>query len=448
MDTKPKTVAGLFIITCLLFLSFQEVSTASSPWTDQEQILFEYSGHQGLVIKPKQAAEGNPWVWIASDFDANPLTEALLTHGLHLAWIDVDTLWGNEEALATADAFYNWAVEEQQFAAKPVLLSSDIGTWLLFNWASQHPEQVSAIYAMNPWLIPNLKEEEVEDPAYMNALAAHGLDKTTEADAFFALPSNRAESLSKSMVPVMLALIGWDKVMKEAADSFYKSYRLAGKGFFEIMAPPPDRTSASPGVLLHTLFFILERSGVLADSTENQSLPNAPNWAVADFSGSGGVCVLDDAILMKAGNEMTGIKWQGDLPEGDYEITLDAMRVSGNDFFCGLTVPKQDTSFSLVVGGWGGTCIGISCLDWADAYNNETAVFRGLQSHRWYPIKLRVVGDQIQAWVDNEQVVDVDVSNREVDIRWEMEPTKPLGIATWCTTGAIRNFRITPVSEF
>ncbi len=98
------------------------------------------------------------------------------------------------------------------------------------------------------------------------------------------------------------------------------------------------------------------------------------------------------------------------------------------------------------MGGWGGTCIGISSLDWLDAYNNETARFRSLESHRWYPVKLRATGGRIQAWVDKEQLVDVEVGDRDVDIRWEMAPVQPLGIATWRTTGAFRKFRLTPLS--
>jgi len=46
---------------------------------------------------------------------------------------------------------------------------------------------------------------------------------------------------------------------------------------------------------------------------------------------------------------------------------------------------------------------------------------------------------KIQAWIDDEQAVDVETTDRKIDIRFECEPSRPLGIATWRTTGAVRN---------
>ena len=47
---------------------------------------------------------------------------------------------------------------------------------------------------------------------------------------------------------------------------------------------------------------------------------------------------------------MTGITYTNPLPRTDYEVTLEAMRVEGSDFFCGLTFPVGSNSCSLVVG--------------------------------------------------------------------------------------------------
>ncbi|MBL7154400.1 MAG: hypothetical protein ISS79_11845, partial [Phycisphaerae bacterium] len=59
-------------------------------------------------------------------------------------------------------------------------------------------------------------------------------------------------------------------------------------------------------------------------------------WAITDFGGQGEVTVKDGAIYMEMGNDMTGINWTGPLIRMNYEITLDAMRTKGSDFFCGL----------------------------------------------------------------------------------------------------------------
>jgi hypothetical protein len=139
---------------------------------------------------------------------------------------------------------------------------------------------------------------------------------------------------------------------------------------------------------------------------------------------------------------MTGITWTNDLPRTDYEISLEAMRVEGSDFFCGLTFPVGDDACSLIVGGWGGSIVGLSSLDYADAANNETTQFVQFSNNQWYRIELRVEEDRIQAWIDKKQVVDVKTAGRKLTIRSECEPSLPFGIAAWSTKAALRNIRL------
>ncbi|MBN2588491.1 MAG: hypothetical protein JXA96_01410 [Sedimentisphaerales bacterium] len=60
---------------------------------------------------------------------------------------------------------------------------------------------------------------------------------------------------------------------------------------------------------------------------------------------------------------MQGIYWTGPLVTMSYEITLEAMRVEGSDFFCGLTFPVDENPCTLIPGGWGGTLCGLSCIN-------------------------------------------------------------------------------------
>ena len=78
-------------------------------------------------------------------------------------------------------------------------------------------------------------------------------------------------------------------------------------------------------------------------------------WKATDFGGQGEVSVKDGAIHMATGSYMTGITWTGPVVRMNYEITLDAMRVEGSDFFCGLTFPVGEKPCTLVLGGWGGS---------------------------------------------------------------------------------------------
>lgn len=191
------------------------------------------------------------------------------------------------------------------------------------------------------------------------------------------------------------------------------------------------------------------RSGdALQDVNAADSLPdrftlfdgeNLGNWKVTDFGGHGEVSIKDSAIHIPRGNDMTGVTWSGPLVRMDYEITLEAMRVEGSDFFCALTFPVDANSCSLVLGGWGGSVCGISNIDYYDAANNETTAFYNFDNGKWYKVKVVVRPNRIKAWVGEEEIVNVGITGRHIDTRFEVDLCKPLGIATWQTYGAIRD---------
>ena len=166
-------------------------------------------------------------------------------------------------------------------------------------------------------------------------------------------------------------------------------------------------------------------------------------WRKTRFGGEGEVYVKDGMIVLEMGEPMTGITWEGwDLPRLNYEVELEAKRVDGGDFFCGLTFPVGDDPCTLIVGGWGGSVVGLSSLDGFDASENETSTYMSFENGRWYRIRLRVEGARIMAWIDGKKIVDVDIRGREIGIRPEVELSRPFGMSTWRTTGALRNLRI------
>lgn len=171
------------------------------------------------------------------------------------------------------------------------------------------------------------------------------------------------------------------------------------------------------------------------------------SWKEADFPGLGDIYIEDDAIYMNMGNYATGITWTGPLVRINYEIALEAMRVAGTDFFCGLTFPVGEAPCTLILGGWGGTLCGLSSLDYRDASENETTTFVSFEKGTWYHVRLRVTENRIEVWLDGESLIDVDTTGRHIDIRMEMDPCMPLGIATWVTTGAVRNITLTKLPD-
>jgi hypothetical protein len=166
------------------------------------------------------------------------------------------------------------------------------------------------------------------------------------------------------------------------------------------------------------------------------------HWKITDFGGQGQVYVKQGQIFLEKGNDLTGITWTDPVVPMNYEICLEAMRVEGSDFFCGLTFPVDANCCSLILGGWGGSVCGLSSLDYYDAANNETTRIIDFQNGRWYNVRLRVTPGKIEAWLDDEKLVDVVTAGRVIDTRIEVESSKPLGIASWQTTAAIRNIRL------
>ena len=170
------------------------------------------------------------------------------------------------------------------------------------------------------------------------------------------------------------------------------------------------------------------------------------NWKLSKFRGQGKVDVVEGALRLSEGKALTGVTWDGPaLPKVDYEVTWEARRVEGTDFFCAVTFPVQDSSCSLVLGGWNGNITGLSSLDGADASENETSKHLDYEKGRWYKLRLKVTKEKIQAWLDDKVLADVEYKDRRVGIRIEVTPCEPFGFSTYNTVGELRNIRHTVV---
>lgn len=171
-------------------------------------------------------------------------------------------------------------------------------------------------------------------------------------------------------------------------------------------------------------------------------------WKKTNFGGEGEVTVKNGILELEMGANLTGITWNGgEIPRMNYEISLEARRTLGGDFFCGLTFPVGKDPCSLIIGGWGGGVCGLSSLDKLDASENETTTYRTFKSNRWYRVRLRVLENRIQAWLDDEKIVDVDTSDKAISIRPEVELSQPLGLATWQTTAELRDIKVRKVGK-
>lgn len=166
-------------------------------------------------------------------------------------------------------------------------------------------------------------------------------------------------------------------------------------------------------------------------------------WEQNKFGGAGEIKVESGQIVIGSGVALSGIRRTNDLLRSNYEVEVQTMKQQGNDFFCGLTFPVKDSHASLVVGGWGGSLVGISSIDGMDASENEYTQYMRFEDNKWYNIRLRVTDRRIQAWIDNERMIDANIEGRRVSMRpGEIEDAVPFGISTYQTTAAIKEVKI------
>lgn len=172
-------------------------------------------------------------------------------------------------------------------------------------------------------------------------------------------------------------------------------------------------------------------------------------WKRTEFSGGGAVKVEQSfrggpaAVVVEAGGGLSGFHWTGEMPKTNYEVALEAMKIKGSDFMCGLTFPVGDSHASLILGGWGGGVVGISSIDNQDASENETTRAMAFTTDRWYRVRVRVTPKKIEAWLDEKQIVDQEITDRRISLRaGEIFLSRPLGIATYETSAAFRAIRL------
>ena len=169
-------------------------------------------------------------------------------------------------------------------------------------------------------------------------------------------------------------------------------------------------------------------------------------WALTDFHASGKVAVTNGVLSLKRGKPMTGVTCKLlDLPKTDYELTYEARRTDGDDFFAAATFPVKEGFLTFVTGGWSGNVTGLSSIDGADASENETNKLVKFENDTWYKIRIRVEGEKIICHVNSDIVVDFDGTGRQLKTRVESRPSQPLGFACYDSESEIRNIQIQPL---
>jgi ubiquinone/menaquinone biosynthesis C-methylase UbiE len=285
-------------------------------------------------------------------------------------------------------------------------------------------------------------------------LPANSIDLAFICDTYhhFEFPAKTLHSLHRALRPGgTLVLIDFRRI-KGVSTEWVMNHVRAGQEVFtaEIIAAgfkPIEELK----ILKENYVLRIQRVDTAPSGAAWRSLwdgKTLDGWKPADYFGAGKVQVMDGMVVLEKGKIMTGLTYRrGDFPTMDYEVALEGKKLAGSDFFCTTTFPFGNSFCSFVVGGWGGTTVGLSSINSADASQNETSRSKEFEENHWYRVRIRVSRNRIEAWIDRDKFVDVDTTGRRIATRIECNACKPFGIATYQTTGALRDIRVRRLTE-
>lgn len=179
-----------------------------SAWNGFERRDFVVEGRACLLVAPKEAAPGKPWIWRTEFFGHEPQGDiALLGKGFHVAYMDVQNMYGAPAALDLMDKYYEQLTGTRGLSKKTVLEGFSRGGLFALNWAARHPERVACIYNDAPvcdfksW--PGGKGKGKGSKGdWANVLKVYGLTED-QALAYKLNPVDNLAPLAKAKIPLL-----------------------------------------------------------------------------------------------------------------------------------------------------------------------------------------------------------------------------------------------------
>ncbi len=227
----------LFIFLPLGIYAQQNTYTAKkSQWKGFERLDFTWENKEVRLVKPNEAAPGNPWIWRARFPDWHTEADSILVaEGFHLVYINTNNQYGSPKAVATWNSLYQHVTTHYQLQKKVALMGVSRGGLFVYNWAKANPNKVACIYAEAPvcdftsW--PMGKNGKRSDSDWKQLKAEYGFATDKEAIAYANKPVDNLEALAREKVPVLHMIGLQDKVVPPEENTFVlidKYIRLGG----------------------------------------------------------------------------------------------------------------------------------------------------------------------------------------------------------------------------
>ena len=220
------------------FLKNQSVVQADSvkysDWLGFKRAEFTVNGRKAIIISPKKAASGKPWIWRTEFFGHEPQGDSMLAaKGFHVVYLNVEDMYGAPKALDHMDRFYEWVRKHKKLEKKVVLEGFSRGGLFAMNWAARNPEKTSCIYLDAPvcdfkrW--PGDKKEEFAED-WNKLKKAYGFQSDEEAYAYQYNPLDNLSPIAKFKIPILSVCGTADHLVELAKNSGLMKTRYEALG--------------------------------------------------------------------------------------------------------------------------------------------------------------------------------------------------------------------------
>lgn len=219
----------------VIWFSSPSDAVIGAEWEGYEKRDFVVQGRNAFVIVPKKAAAGNPWIWRTEFFGHEPQADlALLGHGFHVAYIDVQNMYGAPLAMGYMDAMWAHVTKEFGLSSKTVLEGFSRGGLFALNWAAKNPDKVACVYNDAPvcdfksW--PGGKGKGKGSPGDWDRMkSVYQFKSDEEAIAYKLNPVDNLAPLAKAGIPLLHVCGETDDVVPIEENS-----RLVAKRYAEL----------------------------------------------------------------------------------------------------------------------------------------------------------------------------------------------------------------------
>ena len=237
MNMKRTMLLAIGAALCTTLASFaaEPTFTKSGQWKGFPCDFYDFAGHQGCVVKPKAACEGNPWTWTVQWWDAfvpGTCVPQLIAKGYHHTWIDMyGTRTFSDDDLKLMADWQAFIVRKYGLAPKANLLGLSWGGFFSTRYAAKYPDNIAKIYYDNPLMNFDLfrDTEEVRMKEIGKKWAG-----SKPADGVWAsdprMPVNLSKPIAQAKIPVLLLYGTDDKTCPPQTNClfFVERFKAAG----------------------------------------------------------------------------------------------------------------------------------------------------------------------------------------------------------------------------